>query len=86
VEPFTTLYGVNVAGGDIDAGDTEEVVTAPGPDPAAAAHLIAWEWDIVNNRNPLGPGLHELGPDDFITFTGPPQLTYGANVAVGTFQ
>jgi hypothetical protein len=82
IQPYTTMYGANVAGGDIDAGDTEEVVTAPGPDPAALAEIKCWEWDPVIGRNPDGARLQVLGPDQFTWRSD----YYGANVAVGTFE
>jgi hypothetical protein len=82
IQPYGYLYGANVAGGDIDAGDTEEVVTAPGPDPSAPAEIIAWEWDPVIGVNPDGARLQVLGPDQFTWGTD----LYGANVAVGTFE
>lgn len=54
-----TMYGVPPAGGDVDAGDTEEIATAPGPDPAAPAHILCWEWNPALGSNPTrGP------PDD----------------------
>ena len=83
IQPYATFYGANVAGGDIDAGDTEEVVTAPGPDPTAPARVLCWEWDTVIGINPDGARLQLLGPDDFTAFTG---MGYGANVTVGTFE
>jgi hypothetical protein len=79
----TTRYGVNVAGGDADAGDTGEVVTSPGPDPAASAHVVVWEWDPPAAFDPYLPKLTKIGTDDFVLYTG---MAHGACVAVGTFQ
>ncbi|MFN7972214.1 MAG: hypothetical protein U0166_07665 [Acidobacteriota bacterium] len=80
---YATMYGIEPAGGDVDAGDTGEVVTAPGPDPAAPAEIRAWEWKKAWGGDPLGSELVPIGPDDFAAFTG---YTYGGHVAVGTFE
>lgn len=82
VTPFTTTYGVSVAGGDVDAGDTEEIVTSPGPDPAASTRILCWEMNPALGMSPTDT-LQTIGTDDFVAFPG---LTYGANVAVGTFE
>lgn len=42
-----------------------------------------WEWDPFTPNNPNGARLQRLGPDQF-TWAG--SSTYGANVAVGTFE
>jgi hypothetical protein len=83
ITPYMSVYGASVAGGDIDAGDTEEVVTAPGPDPAAAADIIVWEWD-PQTGNGNAARLQVLGPDQFTGFGG--QTSHGGSVAVGTFE
>jgi hypothetical protein len=79
---FSTLYGTTVAGGDVDAGDIEEVVTAHGADPAATARVLIWEWEPGIDAG--YEGLSQLGTGDFEVFGG--QTTHGANVAVGTFE
>lgn len=81
--PFPYLYGCEVAGGDVDAGDAEELVLSPGPDPAAPALVTAWEWCAKIGTNPYGAGLDKIGTDDFVAFPGE---AYGANVAVGRFE
>ncbi|MFN7972415.1 MAG: hypothetical protein U0166_08710 [Acidobacteriota bacterium] len=80
---YTTMYGIEPAGGDVDAGDTGEVVTAPGPDPAAPAQIRAWEWKKAWGGDPLGSELVPIGPDDFVAFVG---YAYGSHVAVGVFE
>ena len=80
--PYTTMYGVMVAGGDVDAGDIEEMVTAPGADPTAMADIIVWEWEPGVGTG--YEGISILGPDQFTAFGG--ATAYGANVAVGTFE
>ena len=71
VTAFATLYGGRVAGGDLLPGISSraELVTAPGPDPAAAASVESWGY--------LGGGLLAV-PPSFLAFPG----GYGANVAV----
>ena len=80
--PYTSMYGVMVAGGDVDAGDIEEMVTAPGADPTATADIIVWEWEPGVGTG--YEGISILGPDQFTAFGG--ATGYGANVAVGTFE
>ncbi|MFN7971854.1 MAG: hypothetical protein U0166_05830 [Acidobacteriota bacterium] len=59
------------------------MVTAPGPGPTSAGEIVVWEWDPFTPNNPNGARLQRLGPDQF-TWAG--SSTYGANVAVGTFE
>ncbi len=77
-----THYGVIVAGGDVDAGDTREIATSPGPDPSAAARILCWEWNPKLGRNP-SPSFEVIGTDDVVAFAG---RSYGANIAIGTFE
>jgi len=41
----TNLYGVRVTCGDLDGDGIDELITAPGPSPAFAAHIIGWNYD-----------------------------------------
>lgn len=69
----------NVAGGDVDVGVAEEIVTTPGPAPAEPSRVIACEWAPPVGGNP-GNQLSPLGPDDFLFQPG---IAYGGNAAVG---
>ncbi|MFN7972630.1 MAG: sialidase family protein [Acidobacteriota bacterium] len=45
---YAFVYGTHVEGGDLDADGIEEILTAPGPDPAANARIRGWNYDGAN--------------------------------------
>ncbi|MFN7971460.1 MAG: hypothetical protein U0166_03785 [Acidobacteriota bacterium] len=81
--PYGTLYGAKVAGGDADAGDVEEIATAPGPDPTATARILAWEYSPEVSQDPNAPYFVTIPTDDFTAFAG---MDHGATIAIGTFE
>ncbi|MFN7974024.1 MAG: hypothetical protein U0166_17035 [Acidobacteriota bacterium] len=63
-------YGVNAASGDVDGDRFAEIVTGPGPDPAASADLRGFDYD----GNVVG-AIPAMSVDVW------PGLTYGATVS-----
>ena len=74
---YTWMYGIELAGGDADAGDADEVVSAPGPDPTAPARVLVWEYSPAISLDPQS--LTAIPTDDFTAFAS----AYGGHVAVG---
>lgn len=85
---YPTMYGVVPAGGDLDAGDADEIATAPGPDPSAPCRVRGWEWNPLLGTNAEGATLGAIGPDDFVAFAslGEDAPAYGGNVVIGDFR
>ncbi len=77
---YNSRYGENVAGGDADRGDSDEVAVAPGPDPSVAAEVKVY--DVDPGVDGGFRGLSVLGPDDF-TWRA---YIQGANLVIGTFE
>ncbi|MFN7975861.1 MAG: S8 family serine peptidase [Acidobacteriota bacterium] len=61
------FYGARAVGGDLDNDGIEEIVTAPGPDPAATARIQGWNYD--------GTSLAAIASVDF---DGMPGTLHGA--------
>lgn len=72
VTPLPSLYGARSAVGELDLGPGEEILVAPGPDPAADARIAA----LRLRRGALAP-LPSVTLDPF------PGTSHGANVAAG---
>ncbi len=73
---FSSKYGANVAVADIDGDGVNELLVAPGPDPAASPEVKAFKIDIsagVGNWSAVSAGL------DLLPFKG----KCGANIAAG---
>ncbi|MFN7975493.1 MAG: PKD domain-containing protein [Acidobacteriota bacterium] len=73
VVPFTSLYGLRVACGDVDGDGTGELASGPGEDPTAAAAIASFDY--------AGGSITPIGPGTFSPFTS----AYGAVVASGVF-
>jgi hypothetical protein len=69
-------YGVNVSCGDLDDDGIDEILTGPGPDSIATAHVRGWNYD--------GGTLEAMGGIDFIAFE-PSEVRYGVKTAAGAF-
>jgi len=70
------LYGVRVAAVDLDGDGIDEILTVPGPDLAAAAHVLAWNAD--NGSVSPVPGI------DFVAYDQ--ALTHGGSIAAGLVE
>jgi len=73
---YPSSYGVVAACGDVDGDGIDEVVTMPGPDPAAMAHLKGWDLD--------GGAVTAISGLDFMAFDG--WINCGGRVAVGNLD
>jgi len=71
VTPYGTGYGGRVALWGMNGDNRAELITGPGPDPAAQAIVYSFDYD--------GTSL-ALRPGPFIAFTS----SYGVNVAAGS--
>jgi hypothetical protein len=69
-----TTHGVRVAAADVDGDGIEEILTVPGPDPAAAVQVLAWNVD--QGSVVQVPGL------DFFAYDQ--TMTHGGCIAGGT--
>ncbi len=67
-------YGAVVSCGDVDGDGMDEIVTAPGPSPAFAAHLRGWNHD--------GSALTPLAGCNFLAWL-PDDARYGARIFAG---
>jgi len=73
---YPTSHGVVVCAGDLDSDGIDEVLTAPGPDPAAPAHLKGWNLD--------GDQVTAMAGIDFLAYDG--WINCGGRVAVGNLD
>ncbi len=66
-QAFTTMYGAEVAMGDIDGDGSDEIIAAPGPGPKNQAYVEVFRYDgsLVASSLPV------------------PKTLFGANIAVG---
>jgi len=71
VTPYGTRYGGRVALHDMDGDNRADLITGPGPDPAAPALVYSFAYD--------GTALTQR-PGWFVAFTS----SYGVNVAAGS--
>ncbi|MDP2157371.1 MAG: FG-GAP-like repeat-containing protein [Nitrospirota bacterium] len=74
--PFGTHYGVNVAAGDIDGDGVDELIVAPGPDPAAAPAVTILKIDTKV------AGSWAVRQDSALAIS-PFAGAFGANIAAG---
>ncbi len=73
---YPTSHGVVVTAGDLDGDGFDEVLTAPGPDPAALAHLKGWNLD--------GGQVSAMAGIDFLAYDG--WINCGGRVAIGNLN
>jgi len=73
---YPASHGVVVSAGDVDGDGFDEVLTAPGPDPAALAHLRGWDLD--------GGPVRAMAAIDFLAYDG--WINCGGRVAVGRLE
>lgn len=71
----TLKFGVNVAGGPLDADPASELVTGPGPGAVFSSQVRGWDY--------IGSGVVGLPRLNFDAFPSP---GYGARVAAGDFD
>ena len=67
-------YGVTVTVGDVDGDGMDEIITAPGPSPAAPAHIRGWDYD--------GSQVTSMLYYNFLAWW-PAQSGYGARIFSG---
>jgi len=54
-------FGVRVACGDLDGDGIDEIITAPGPDPASPVRIRAWQYD-GNTLSPMAGFVYDGWP------------------------
>jgi fibronectin-binding autotransporter adhesin len=70
----TNQYGVQVTCGDVDGDGIDEMITASGPSPAFAAHIVGWNYD--------GQEVTPLAGFSFLAWPAT-EARYGARVGSG---
>ncbi len=73
---YPTSFGAVVSAGDLDGDGIDEVLTAPGPDPLALAHLKGWNLD--------GGPVSAISGIDFLAYDG--WINCGGRAAVGRLE
>ena len=66
----TLKFGVNVAGGDVEADGYEELQTGPGPGGVFAPQVRGWNFD--------GTATSSIAPLNYLAF---PAVRYGVNLS-----